>query len=111
MNKTKSKQYGLSDAVIEKINTVFSHYPSISKVTLYGSRAKDTYKDGSDIDLSIYAEELDISTLHQIELELDDLLLAYKVDLNIYNKLKNESLKAHIQRVGKPFYKRNSSLS
>ncbi len=111
MNSTKRLPYGLRHEVIEKINTVFSHYPAISEVILYGSRATDRYKEGSDIDLSLFAEDMDLATLHKIELEIDELLLPYKIDLNIFKQLKNEALKSHIKRVGKPFYRHTSSLS
>ena len=104
-------RYGLSDDVIEQINTVFSHYPKISKVILYGSRAKGNYKEGSDIDLSIVGSGIDLPLLHRIETELDDLLLPYKIDLNIYEKIRNEELKEHIERVGKVFYERSEDRS
>jgi len=80
-------------------------YPQISEVIFFGSRAKGNYKIGSDIDLTIFSDEMDLQTLHKIELELDDLLLPYKVDLSIYNDLKSEDLKEHIKRVGIIFFK------
>ncbi len=99
--------YGLKKEVIQKINSIFLNHKEIAKVILYGSRAKGSYKDGSDIDLSIFSEvSLSISQLHRIELELDDLLLPYMIDISIYDRLKNEDLKEHIFRVGKLFYQK-----
>ena len=46
--------WGLSQSVIQKINGVLSRYPSVQKATLYGSRAKGNYKNGSDIDLTLH---------------------------------------------------------
>ena len=101
-------KYGLSDDVIGWIGTVFTRYPEISKVILYGSRAKGNYKEGSDIDLSLIGEGINLPLLHRIETELDDLLLPYKIDLNIYEKIKNEALRGHIERVGRVFYEKKS---
>jgi predicted nucleotidyltransferase len=48
---------------------------------LYGSRAKGNYRPGSDIDLTLLGESLNLTELQKIELELDDLMLPYKIDL------------------------------
>jgi predicted nucleotidyltransferase len=51
-------KYGLKDDVVKKIINVFSKYPQIEKAVLYGSRAKGNYKNGSDIDLTLFGENL-----------------------------------------------------
>lgn len=43
-------------------------------------------------------------TLLQIENELDELLLPYKIDLCLLHKIENPDLVAHIRRVGEVFY-------
>ena len=99
-----SPQFGLSDKDIKKINSVFLKYPEITKVIIYGSRAKGNYKPASDIDLTLFTNKNNISFLFKIENEIDDLLLPYKVDLSIYSLLDNENLKEHIDRCGQVFY-------
>lgn len=42
---------GLSASVIQKIHAVLDLYPQVEKAVPYGSCAKDSYKNGSDIDL------------------------------------------------------------
>jgi len=97
-------KYGLSEKVIREINFVFSSYPQIKQVILYGSRAKGNYRDGSDIDLSLFGDDITLSLLHNIELSLDDLLLPYSFDLSIYNEIHNSELKEHIDRAGVVFW-------
>lgn len=101
------QDFGLSPDCIEKLNKVFKNYPTIEKVVLYGSRAKGNYKPGSDIDLTLFTAELNLSFLFKIENEIDDLLLPYKVDLSLYSLIDNEQLKDHILRVGRVFYLAN----
>jgi len=96
--------FGLKKNIIEKINTVFAKYPQIEKVILYGSRAKGNFQNGSDIDLTIIGERIDLLLLHKIEDELDELLLPYTIDLSIYSHIKNKNLLEHIKRVGIEFY-------
>lgn len=97
-------EYGLSEEVINRINTIFSNYPQIENVILYGSRAKGNYKNSSNIDLTIFSNSITIEDLYKIEIELDDLLLPYTMDLSIFSKISNPDLINHIQRVGKDFY-------
>jgi predicted nucleotidyltransferase len=97
---------GLSASVCDKLKAVFAHSPAIQQVVLYGSRAKGNFRPNSDIDLTIKGD-LDWKTFTQLETELDDLLLPYKIDLSLFSHLENEKLIEHIQRVGKVFYQKN----
>ncbi len=98
--------FGLKDEIVREINSIFEKYAHINRAVLYGSRAKGTYRNGSDIDITLMGKELDLTTLLKIENELDDLLLPYKIDLSIFDKLSNPDLKEHINRVGVVFYER-----
>ena len=98
--------FGLSNNHINLINSVFSKYDNIRKVVVYGSRAKGNYRTGSDIDLTLFGDNIDLDTLLKIETELDDLLLPYNIDLSIFNKIKNNDLIEHINRVGIIFYEK-----
>lgn len=103
---------GLSDLIIERIRAVFIHFAWINKVILYGSRAKGTYRAGSDIDLTICSDAENMSdydllkALSKVLTELDDLNLPYTFDVSIHNQLTNVDLIDHIERVGKVFYAR-----
>jgi predicted nucleotidyltransferase len=99
-------KYGLTEATIEKIQGIFSRFPAIEKAVLYGSRAKGNYKTGSDIDLTLYGEELTSDLCSTIASELDDLLLPYTIDLSIFDELNHAELREHIERVGMVFYER-----
>lgn len=99
--------FGLNEKTIQQINSVFGSFPEINKVILYGSRAKGNYRSNSDIDLTIIGE-ISFSQLLKIELLLDDLLLAYKIDLSNYKNIENPELKNHINRVGIDFYSKET---
>lgn len=100
---------GLPPAAVEKIRSVFARYPQVEKAVLYGSRAKGNYKNGSDIDLTLYGEGLNLGVLLKILAELDDLLLPWMIDLSIYSAIDHAGLREHIERVGLIFYQRPNS--
>jgi predicted nucleotidyltransferase len=95
---------GLSEQETADIKAVFSRYPQVKKVLLYGSRAKGNFRPASDIDLSLVGNDIDLSVQNEIELELDDLMLPYKFDISVYHKIKDAGLINHIDRVGKLIY-------
>lgn len=99
--------HGLSDATVAKIIGVFTRFPAIERVVLYGSRARGSFKPGSDIDLTLFGESLTSDVCWKIETELDDLLLPYTIDLSIFDELTNAGLREHIEREGVPFYERD----
>lgn len=101
-------KYGLKLSAIEQVKHVFAGHPEIEQVILYGSRAKGTHDDGSDIDLCMRGERLTLPLQLKIENELDDLLLPLKIDLSVFHQLDNPDLIDHINRVGVEFYRRPS---
>lgn len=96
--------YGLSDTVISDICSVFRKHTNIEKVLIFGSRAKGTYSEGSDIDLAAIGEDISFNQLMDINIQIEDLGLLYKVDVIDYNKHINTPIGNHIIRVGLPFY-------
>lgn len=102
-----SEGSGLSSTDCLKLKGVFACYPEIQQVTLYGSRAKGNFRTNSDIDLTIIGD-LDWQKFTELESELDDLLLPYKIDLSLFAHLENTHLIEHIKRVGKVFYQKEN---
>ena len=88
----------------ERITSVLSRYPEVVRAVLFGSRAKGTARDGSDIDLALEGEDLDEETVGQIRNALDDLLLPVSVDIVRITSNTKPALKEHIQRVGIQLY-------
>lgn len=76
-------------------------HPGVEQIWLYGSRAMNRHRPGSDIDLSLEGSGLDHGDLLELMGEVDDLLLAWRVDLSLRHQLPPE-LDAHLRRVGRP---------
>lgn len=96
--------FGLPIHAIHHLREVFRKHKAIHKVVLYGSRAIGRARLGSDIDLCIDSDSLTLIELLAIENEIDDLLLPWKVDLSIRNKIDNPALLEHINLVGIEFF-------
>ena len=99
-------RHGLSDKTVAQINAVLRRFPEVEEALLFGSRAKGTYKRGSDIDLALIGNRLDWRKVGKIEDALDDILLPYKFSLIILGKRTDPGVAAHVGRVGMNFYQR-----
>lgn len=96
-------RYGLTVSVIKIILDVLKSFPSVEEAVIYGSRAMDTYREGSDVDLTLKGD-LSYRDLLQIEGDLDNCMLPYTFDLSLYRSIENQDLLDHIEREGKTIY-------
>lgn len=101
MIKKTNKIAGISSEEMGRLESVFEQDPAVFEVILYGSRAKGTYRPGSDIDLTFKGPALTTKWLMELSCKIDDLLLPYEVDLSVFDHIDNQDLKEHINRVGK----------
>jgi len=105
-----SIKYGLRTTDIENIVSILKSNERITEVKLFGSRAKGTFSTGSDIDIALTGNNLNLNDIIQASLEIDNLFLPYKVDLVIFERIKENELIEHIQRVGRTLYDRQSVI-
>jgi predicted nucleotidyltransferase len=94
----------LPSKALEMICTVMTRHPEVNSVILFGSRAKGSYRETSDIDLALQG---DLSGLQAeaIEAELEELSLPQTFDLCILEKVPS-AVREHIGRVGVPIFSR-----
>jgi predicted nucleotidyltransferase len=101
--------HGLTDETVLRIRSVLAGHPRVEKALLYGSRAKGTHRPGSDIDLTLQGGALEHRDLVEIDAELDDLMMPYRIDLSLFADLSHPDLLDHIRRVGIVLYARDPS--
>lgn len=99
-----NNNFGLPKRTINELLSYFKSKPEILLVKIYGSRAKGTFNNGSDIDFAIWADEN--TNFSKIAGELYDLPTPYKFDVTDYKTLTNENLKASVDKDGIEFYKK-----
>ena len=51
--------FGLDQKTIDRISFIFSGYTEVEQVIIYGSHAKGSYRNGSDIDLTLIGNNPD----------------------------------------------------
>ena len=73
--------YGLKDIEINNILEVLANCRSVNKAILYGSRAKGNYRNGSDIDLCLVGDALDLTMLLKILIIKKLILLMKKLKI------------------------------
>lgn len=97
-------KYGIEEEVYHEMINIFKEIEEIQEVILFGSRAKNTYKQTSDIDLAIEVTQ-DSKKLLLIR-KLDEIRCALKFDVLNIKHIKNEQLIYDIENEGIRIYKR-----
>jgi predicted nucleotidyltransferase len=103
-------KFGLKQEHLELLNQIFcKHLPTDAQVYIYGSRVKGTFHRRSDLDLVIKNMPADRHQLSELLSAIDDSNFPLLCDLQYYSTINNPSLKDHIDRLGQPFPKTNST--
>jgi predicted nucleotidyltransferase len=99
-------QYGIPESDLNALISELKKNTEIDEIILFGSRAKGTFRNGSDIDIALKGGNLKLNDILDATLVIDKLLLPYKLDLVIYTRIEEPALIEHIKRVGKILFKR-----
>ena len=99
------QKFSLSEEQFTILENIFKQHSSVTKVIIFGSRAKNTHKQYSDIDLCLMGK-IDDNELNKLNNNLIESSLIYKVDLVVFENVKNNLLKENIVKDGLIFWER-----
>ena len=85
---------GLSASDSRQILDTIQSRTAAQQVMLYGSRALGRHRSGSDIDLCLQAPGMGLEELLELGGELDDLLLPWRIDLQLRHLIDHQNLLA-----------------
>lgn len=91
-------KYGLNDNQLELIKNILLKYDDIKEAYIFGSRAKGTFNDRSDIDITIKKSNITRKLINKIIMDFEESNLPYFVDINIYEEINNVNLKNQIDK-------------
>ena len=94
-------KYNLPDRVLRELSYFAQKY-SIEKIILFGSRARGTNTERSDIDIAVCGTK-DIEKLRE---ELEDIPTLYTIDVVDMDECKNELLLEDIKQYGRKIYEK-----
>ena len=87
------------------LTDLFSSYPELKEVRLYGSRATGKATPRSDIDLATVGI-MDSYRLGRLALDLEDMPIPQKCDLTAYESIRHAPFKRHIDAYGITIYEK-----
>lgn len=93
------------DIVLEDIKEICKKYKA-KEVILFGSRAKGTALERSDIDIAVSG----IEDIEDLKDEIEEIPTLYKIDIVNIDTCKNNLLVEDIKEYGKNYYRRYESF-
>ncbi len=101
-SKVASGETGVPGRVLSQMCDVLCADSRVESAVLFGSRAKGTWREGSDIDIAVFGRDLTIRDTWSWLRELDDAVFPWSIDFVIVNEQTSAPLRDHIARVGLP---------
>lgn len=98
------EKLGLKKDLLLNIIKVICENPQIERAVIFGSRAKESFKPNSDIDIAVWSHNLTAVELNLIEEKLDSLNTALRFDLLHFERLDKLQLKNNIEKDGVLIY-------
>ncbi len=98
-------EFGIDNKIWIEIINALKNIPEVKKAILFGSRAKGTYKNTSDIDLAV--EFIDSNKKLLLIRKLDEIRCILKFDVLDINKIQNEKLINNINNDGIIIFERH----
>jgi len=100
-------RFGIPENSLNIIISTLQDFDSIRKASIFGSRALGNYKNGSDVDIAIYGDDITSEIVNRLSILLnEDLPLPYYFDIVHYEGLDNNGLKEHINSFSVSFYEK-----
>jgi uncharacterized protein len=94
---------GLTDRAIALIHDVLREHPEVRTAILFGSRAKGSHTERSDVDLVVTGNVPPLRA-EAIAAELDELPLPFRFEVQSLAEISHRELLSHIERVGVTVY-------
>ena len=103
-------KYGLSEAQLQEIIAFIGQYAEVEAAVLFGSRAIDTYKEASDVDIALKGARVTHGLAAKMKFDIEeDTYLPFFFDFVAYPLITNEALKTHIDTKGVVIFRRVGS--
>jgi predicted nucleotidyltransferase len=99
--------FGLRDSDINYIVQLMKENPQVDQAILFGSRAMGNFKQGSDVDIALIGDGIDLNTVAHIRYLLEEESpMPYLFDVFDYTHSNHDELKKHVQEFGNIIYNR-----
>lgn len=100
-------QFGMSEADLAALVSILRRHGEVEGACVFGSRAKENYKPGSDVDIAVKGRGITHKVIASIRYELnEETLMPYRFDVLNFNTINSKDLIDHINRVGVTIFKR-----
>ncbi|RYG74180.1 nucleotidyltransferase domain-containing protein [Lentibacillus lipolyticus] len=106
----KQKKTNIPERFLNELVLYCSSKPEISKVILFGSRARGDFRPNSDIDLAVGTENMAHSDQNLIEDRIQEMPTHLKLDIVFTDRLRKKRLITNINREGVIVYDKRKAF-
>jgi len=98
--------FGLKKEFVDQIIQILREVKGLEKAVIFGSRANNSYKVGSDIDICVFGKQIDESEFNTLKFKLnEENVMPYFFDVIRFDDITTQHLKDEILANGKDLIK------
>ena len=102
---------GLKEAHRTAIVDVLRANRRVERAVLFGSRAMETFTQGSDVDIALFGKALTTADQARLAAAMEELPVPQRVDLLLYDRIEDAALREHVRRDGIELYRKQENAS
>ena len=100
-------KFGMLESDIFEITKIVESFPEVLEAKIFGSRAKGNHRRGSDVDIALIGDDINLDVVAKIHFILEEeSRMPYLFDVVDYTHSTHTALREHIERVGITIFKR-----
>ncbi len=104
------RDLGLVGNDLQTLGEVLKQFPAVEQAIVFGSRAKGTFKNGSDVGLALRGQSLSFEQASQIDYLLnEETSMPYMWDVLHYEGIESAEWVEYIDRVGVIVFQRHEA--
>jgi len=97
--------FGLRQQDLDEIIHILQKFPVAEEAVIFGSRAKGTFKKGSDIDIAVKGKRINHAVVAALSFLLnEESATPYFFDIIHFDAISEKELLEHVERVGQSIY-------
>ena len=102
---------GLKERHRKAVIDIIAANARVERAVLFGSRATETYRPASDVDLALFGDRLSMSDQANLAAAIEDLTIPQRVHLLLYGMIDSTALRNQIDTHGVEWYRRRDTDS
>lgn len=110
VDRSEPLRHGIPLSFWVMLSELLAQHPTVEAAVLYGSRSRDTHRNGSDVDVCLFGRDLSWDTRVRIANEFEDLSWPWRLDLTHWETTSSPRFRSEVRLDAELLYDRSGGV-